>query len=86
MNSLNPELQLKDTESIIKNELVDLLTELKGFKFLTTLVLEFRKIQSDNKTQYSTFYSHSKSETIVNESDIDDVLESVYTTVISNIA
>ena len=86
MNSLNPELQLKDTESIIKNELVDLLTELKGFKFLTTLVLEFRKIQSDDKTQYSTFYSHSKSETIVNESDIDDVLESVYTTVISKIA
>ena len=86
MNSLNPELQLKDTESIIKNELVDLLTELKGFKFLTTLVLEFRKIQGDDKTQYSTFYSHSKSETIVNESDIDDVLESVYTTVISNIA
>ena len=86
MNYLNPELQLKDTESIIKNELVDLLTELKGFKFLTTLVLEFRKIQSDDKTQYSTFYSHSKSETIVNESDIDDVLESVYTTVISNIA
>ena len=32
-----------------------------------------------------TFYSHSKPETIFNESDIDDIFESIYTTVISNI-
>ena len=30
-----------DTEYAIKNELIDLLTELKGFNFVTTLVLEF---------------------------------------------
>ena len=33
-----------------------------------------------------TFYSHSKAETIINESDIDDnVFKSIYTTVTSNI-
>ena len=31
-NSFNPELQLKDTESAIINKLIDLFTELKGFK------------------------------------------------------
>ena len=32
-----------------------------------------------------TFFSHSKPETIFNESDIDDIFGSIYTTVISNI-
>ena len=39
----NPEPQIKDTESEIKNKLIDLLTEIKGFKFVTTLVPEFKK-------------------------------------------
>ena len=39
----NPEPQIKDTEPEIKNKLIDLLTEIKGFKFVTTLVLEFKK-------------------------------------------
>ena len=30
LNSFNPELKLKDTESAIKNELIDLLPELVG--------------------------------------------------------
>ena len=61
------------------------MTELKGFKFVTTLVLVLKKIESKDKTKYGTFYSHSEAETIINESDIDDVFKSIYTTVISNI-
>ena len=38
LNYFNPELQLKDTESSIKSKLIDLMTQLKGFKFVTTLV------------------------------------------------
>ena len=79
LNSFNPELQLKNTESAIKNKLIDLLTELKGFKFVTTLLLEFKKIQSDDKTISKTFYSNSKAETNINESDIADLFESIYT-------
>ena len=32
-----------------------------------------------------TFCSHSRAETIINESDIDDAFQSIYTTIISNI-
>ena len=53
LNSFNSEPELKDTESTIKNKLMDLFSELKDFKFVTTLVLKFKKIQSDDKTLYS---------------------------------
>ena len=36
LNSFNPEKQFKDTESAIKSTLIDLLTQLKGFKFRKT--------------------------------------------------
>ena len=49
LNSFNPELQLKDTKFAIKSKLIELLTQLKGFKFVTTLVLVFKKIESDDK-------------------------------------
>ena len=52
---------------------------------MKTIVLVFKKIESDDKTKYDTVYSNSKAETIINESDIDDVFQSIYTTIISNI-
>ena len=55
LKSFDSELQLKDTESTIKNKLKDLLSELRDFKFVTILVLEFKKIESGDKTQYSFF-------------------------------
>ena len=36
------------------------------------------------KTKYSTFYSISKAETIINGSDVDYVFESVYITIVSS--
>ena len=52
---------------------------------MATLVLVLKKIESEDKTKYDLFYSFSKAEIIINESDIDGVFESIYTTVISNI-
>ena len=43
LNFLNHELQLKDTESIIRDKLEDLLSELRRFKFVATIALEFKK-------------------------------------------
>ena len=43
LNSFDPELQLKDTESAIKSKLIEYLTQVKGFKFVTTLFLVFQK-------------------------------------------
>ena len=61
------------------------MSELRGFKFVTTLVLVLKKTESEDKTKYDLFYSHSKVETVIGESDIDDVFESIYTIIISNI-
>ena len=61
------------------------MSELKCFKFVRPLVLEFIKIESGDKTRYDSFYWNSKAETIINESETDNVFESIYTTIISNI-
>ena len=95
LNYFNPELQLKDTESTIKNKLSKLLTAPRGFKFVR-LILVFKKIESDDKAKYDTFDSQLKAEAIINESNNndlfepictnnDDLVESIYTTLISNI-
>ena len=55
LNSFNPEQQVIDIESTIRNKLIDLLTELRGFKSVATLVKEFKKIESDDAEKYSTF-------------------------------
>ena len=61
------------------------MTQLKGFKFVTTLVLVFKKIESKNKRKHDAFYSSSKADITINESDSDDVFQSLYATIISNI-
>ena len=50
---------------------------------MTTLVLVFKKIESEDKTKYDNFYSSSKAEIIINESDIAEVFQSIYTTIIT---
>ena len=51
------------------------MAQLKDFKFVTTIVLVFKKTESDDKTKYATFYSNSKAQTIVSVSDTDNVFE-----------
>ena len=85
LNSYNPEIQLKDTEYAIENKIIDLFTELKDLKFMTTLALEFKQIENNHKAKDDIFYLNSKAETIINQNDIDGVFESVYTIIISNI-
>ena len=69
LNSFIPELQLKDTESAIKSKLIELLSELRGLTFVAALVLVFKKRGSKDKRKYDSFYSSSKAEIIINESD-----------------
>ena len=52
LSSFNPELQLKDTESAIKSKLTELLFKLRGFKFVTTVFLEFKKTESEDRIKY----------------------------------
>ena len=52
---------------------------------MTTLVSDFEEIESDDKIIYGTFQLNPKSEAFINENDIDDTFESIYSTVMSNI-
>ena len=66
---------------VLAKNTIDLLTQSKDFKFVTTTVLVFIKIESDNKTKYDTFYSQSKAEALINECDIDNIFQSIYSTI-----
>ena len=48
------------------------------------LIFFFKKhrLENDDETKYSTFYSSSKAEKICNKSDIDDLFESIYSTIV----
>ena len=48
---------------------------MKGFKFVTKLVLLFKKLEIEDKGSHDNFYSSLKVETIINESDIDEVFQ-----------
>ena len=73
LNYFNSELKLKDTESANKSKLIELLTQLKGFKFVAILFLVFKHVESKDKTKYDNFYSSSSAKIITIESDIEDV-------------
>ena len=85
LNSFNPELKVKDTESTITSKLIKLWNRLRGIKFVKKAVLVFKKIESKDKTMYDNFYSSSKAETITNKTDIYNVFKLIYTAVITNI-
>ena len=52
---------------------------------MTTLVVAFKKIESEDKTRHDNFYSSSKAERVINESDIVDVFQSIYAAIITYI-
>ena len=57
LSSFNPSLQLQNTASAIENKLLNLLAELKGFKFVITLVRE----RYQNKIWHLLFKLKSRS-------------------------
>ena len=81
LNDFNPELQFKILNLQLE-KLIYLLIKSRRFNFVTTLVIEFKIIESDDATKYVTFNSNLKAKAITNENDIDDVFESVYTTIV----
>ena len=58
------------------------MSKLKNFQFVTAIALEFNKIKNADKAKCKTFCSSSKAETIINESEMDDVFESIYSAII----
>ena len=60
LNYFNPGLQIKDTSPAIKSHLIDLLTQLKSFKFVTILVLVFKKTELEDKKNMALFIQTQK--------------------------
>ena len=52
---------------------------------MITLVIVFKKTESEDKTQHDNFYSSSKAEIIIKQSHIDGAFQSIFTTIITNI-
>ena len=56
LNSFNPKLQYKSNDFTIKIKLKKLLTELRRFEFVTTSVIQFEKMESDDTTKHDIFF------------------------------
>ena len=78
MNIFYPELQLTYTKAIIKNNLKELLADLKKFKVQTILALEYNK-RNDHKI------FHLSAKLIASDSDIEEAFESVHQSIITKI-
>ena len=57
LSSFNPELKLKNIKLAIENKFKNLLNELRRFKYVITLLLNFLKKETipQDETNYSTF-------------------------------
>ena len=62
-----------------------LISKIRGFKFVTTLALVFKKIESKDKTKFDNVFLSSKAEIIINDSDTDNAFKSIYPKIIRNI-
>ena len=60
-----------------------MLNEIRGLKFVITLVIKLKEIKYESK--YSTFYSNSKAETVIHNADIDSIFESICSMIDKNV-
>ena len=78
LDHFDPELQLVNTKPIIKSKLKELLSELKKFKVLTILALDY-KIRNDCKI------FHSSNKLIASDLDINEAFESMHQSIMTKI-
>ena len=71
----DPLHQLNETKNFIKKCLVKELLELKGFKYIETLKVTFEKKQGKGITTKTAFFN-SKTKTLINAMEINEVLQS----------
>ena len=74
VDNKDPLHQLAETKKVMEHYLNKELNELKGFKYVETLKMVFEK-KIRNKTTIKTAYFNSKTKTILNKKEIDEVLQ-----------
>ena len=78
-DNMNPLNHFTKTKALVESHLKDLLKTMKGFKFIETLEVTFKKEEYDPKTgereyRYKTAYFNSKAKTITNANEIGSEL------------
>ena len=73
-NRQDPLIQLQNTRSVIKNNLLKVLNEMKGLKFNETLKITFEKYNGDELIEDDAYFNANK-RTVTNEEEIVNLLE-----------
>ena len=76
VDSEDPLHQLNETKNFIKKCLVKELLELKGFKYIEILKITFQKILEDDQVITKTAFFNSKTKTLINAMEINELLQS----------
>jgi len=73
-NNKDPLAQLQNTRKAIEYHIVNILTSMKGLKFVETLKVTFEKL-SNGEIVYKTAHFNSKAQTIINNIEIPEALQ-----------
>ena len=73
-NRQDPLIQLQNTRSVIKNNLLKVLNEMKGLKFNEMLKITFEKQKGDELIEKEAYFN-AKPQTVTNETEIANLLQ-----------
>ena len=73
-NRQDPLIQLQKTRSVIKNNLLKILNEMKGLKFNETLKIKFEKQNGDELIEENA-YLNAEKQTVTNDAEIAELLQ-----------
>ena len=81
----DPLAQMQNTRKAMEFHLNNILSLMKGFKFVETLQVTFTKFSSD-EIVIKTAYFNSKAQTIINPTEIHEALQTSKQTILNKIA
>ena len=84
-NNEDPLKQMQNTRKAIEHRVMTLLNEMKGLKYVETLKVTFEKILADVTVEKSAYFN-SKSQTIINNTEINEALEMSKQEILNKIA
>ena len=73
-NNKDPLAQLQNTRKAIEYHIANILTSMKGLKFVETLKVTFKKL-SGSEIVYKTAYFHSVAQTVLNNLEVTESLQ-----------
>ena len=84
-NNKDPLAQMQNTRKAIEHRVITLLNEMKGLKYVETLKVTFSKMSGDEIVKKSAYFN-STPQTIINQMEIADSLQSSKQQILNKIA